>query len=233
MGDYNLTDLTDKFLELFPVNLVIITLSSGIVLLLLSPLRFLVPSWVSNPFEMGTPQDTLSSFAIIIVCSFVLGIPFYLATKSIVGNSGLNHQVHLGFIKAISLIKKLKKSSNATKVTESSEPQKDKGLPANFYKWIKDKNYGEYYHFLVVKNAIINGLLIGFEFASIMNLFQLLLRFSMFNALLFFLSSIGFALLVVYNRCDWRPELKTNRDDLIREFEKDYPPSSSTSKVGD
>jgi hypothetical protein len=216
-----LADLSDKFLELFPATLVIITLTSGIVLLLLSPFRLVVPSWVSNPFEIGTPQDTLSSFAVIIFCSFALGIPFYLATKLIVGNYGLNHLVRLGFKKAVFRIKRIRKSSNATNVTESSEPQKDKELPAKFYKWIKDNNYSEFYHALVVKNAIINGLLIGFEIALIMNFVQLFWRFSMFNVWLLILSVVSVVLLWVYNRWDWRPELKKNRDDLIKEFEKE------------
>jgi hypothetical protein len=132
-----------------PLHFVVHTVCSGLVVLFLSPIRWWFIhqsySWLLNPFLLTAPPEILAGFFIILLFSFCLGIPFYLATPLVNSDEGLNALImEIVFGKA----------------RAHGGPSKRE---AGYFKWLVEYNLYPVVDFEYVKEAILSGLLVSSE----------------------------------------------------------------------
>lgn len=63
-----------ELLERIPIGYIVYAFVSGIVILSLSPVTLLLPSWMANPYSSADPSRTLSSMLVISTSAFIPGI---------------------------------------------------------------------------------------------------------------------------------------------------------------
>jgi hypothetical protein len=229
-----MSDIPEKALDMFPPAYIILMLISGTILLLLSPIRFLLPHSISNPFTNSNPGDILSGFAVIAVCSFAIGIAFFLLEMHIIGNGGLNDNIRFVLQSVWSEV-----SQNGKHPRQVSEDISPKESDLNFSHWIKEKEYGGYYDFFVIQDHIVRGLILGFEVAFLSNIIILSIAtyfvipfvlldltmpfFGFFASTLIMLTISGslFFLILGYEIKVWRKKYRSRIKPLFDAYDKE------------
>lgn len=207
--DNQLSNIPEKILESFPRSAVVLMLISGAIFFLLSPLSFIVPKFLSNPFSNLAASDVLESFAVIAICAFILGAIFFTIRDSVLANNGFNSRVRHPFKKTL------------------VESKKD--IDPDFHWWIKNKNNDDislYYDFLVFKNSAFEGLLLGFEISFLADLVYLagIALFSWLPSLTsenigkIIITFIFFLSVIWYNKKKWREESNRTNERLYQIF---------------
>jgi hypothetical protein len=222
---------TDKILDTFPSGFVILMITAGIILSLTSPIWFIIQKLLPSIFQIQPLTDTVATYGLLLAFSFIIGIPALLLEASIIGDKGLNHK-----IKTLPRTIKnyiFKPSENANQ--EEKEPT---FLTIPFSKWLVENNLHWKVLNLSVKNTLINGLVLGFQISVIMNFFLWLAKdnSSPLSALLTNLPYISnihgwwgsdatlativvFVCLLLYNHFLWRPEFKSIREKMEKDYE--------------
>lgn len=204
-------------MEGFPPGYILLVLIIGFIMILFSPISLISPDWISNPFLSSgvalTPTEVLSRFGIITVSAFVLGIPLSLLENFLTRDEGANHKLKSYFFK------------NTTQKT----PVKDSELPLHkFLVWLKKTGYLQYHNYLVLKNAIVNGLIVGSEIAATLNIICLpiLIIFGInidyLRALIGLVcSSLILGLSLAFNKIYWNKTITRHVKKMWQEFQRD------------
>jgi hypothetical protein len=198
-----LPNVSEKVIDIFPPAYILFMIISGVIILEISPLHFLVPNNILYPFTDSDATNVLSSFAVIGISAISIGIISYLLDPYIIGNKGINTRLKILFQKIrnfsllvvrnffISLIVRSRLRIVNTKIKNFIQRRKKyfpkiskinelKGEPVvtikriEFYNWMQKKGYNGYYDFFVIRDFIARGFLFGFELAFISNFFFLI-----------------------------------------------------------
>ena len=194
-----------------PSDYIAFLMMNGLLILFFTPIFFWVPSipwgpwgtWV-NPFSATGPTEALGSIAIVTILSLFVGFPGFLFRDKIVGRGGLNERIR-GKVKEVKLYTPCKD----TRIIESIK----------FHMWAKSAGVSGIVSFLVLKVAIVNGIIIGSEIAGVTNyiiiIITLLLRLkNLFITayILFYVSLIIFLITWLYNKWGFEHEY----DDIMK-----------------
>ncbi len=222
-----MSDITEKALDVFPPAYVILMLISGLIFLLLSPLRFFIPQLISNPFTNATATEMLAGFAVIALCSFIIGIGFFLLEDYVIGNGGFNNRFRFYIESAWN---KIAKNKQAVKpISKRIKPNID---DIRFYSWMKQKGYSNYNDFFVIRDSIVRGLLLGFQATfvadSVLLLFAVsrsFLRINIHGVLVFLLlatvSGALFLAVYLYDKKIWRKEYSAIMKPIFEEYKNE------------
>lgn len=147
--------MTEVISKDVPSYYFILLIVNGFFFCFLSPLVILLKTqpWI-NPFS-GNATETLSSIVVILLISFLGGLPGLLFRDWITGNNG-----------PISILKRIKKG----------EPWRKKVISPNAYYsieyfcWLKRTGLDKYLSFLNMKFSLVNGFLIGSGLSLLVNI---------------------------------------------------------------
>lgn len=241
-------------MDIFPPAYVVLMIISGIIVFELSPLHFLIPNNVLYPFIDSNATNILSCFAVIGISAIAIGIVLYLLEAYIFGNGGLNRRLHIYLREAGIFLRKtfahylidipffentnlnrtlhtpLLKIFKFLKFAEKQPLQISKEPPITlknigFYDWMKNNGYSGYYDFFVVRNFVIRGFLLGFEFSFFANLVFLplciFLKYFLEWTVVFLLVTFSlFMLFYIYVKIFWDPTFGRSIQPLIDEYKR-------------
>lgn len=146
--------VASKAIERLPLSLFVFPIVSGLFLLFLSPIRFLLPSWIVEPFTLKL-TDILGSFLIIFICSFGLGVLAYLVRPLLMGDGGLNDWIGTKLD-----WKRSSKESIKFSPTEN----------VSFGKWVRENQLTTAFNLFSFQFDIVSGVLCGCEIAFLLYL---------------------------------------------------------------
>ena len=226
------TEAVGRILDTFPPAFLLIVPIMGFIMLFFSPINLFLPQIISNPFSgNAAAAEILERFAIIILVSFAVGVPFSFLENLFVSNSGINNlfrrTIHILYrseerqkLKGNErkrLIDRLKRIGKETKQQQFPEQQSF----IDFWIWLREKNRLTMYNFLVTENAIVNGLLVGSEIALISNIFAFLF-FEWARVLFpFIISFLLFAYMLFINYIIWKDVLNGQLNEFKKKFKED------------
>jgi hypothetical protein len=213
-------------MEGFPPGYILLALAIGLIVVLFSPLSVFLTNYVSNPFFvtaeiLPTPTDLLSRFAITAIISFVVGIPLSFLVDPFVTIDGVNAML-TGFL----INRSNKRQLYLLKIRESIVKKLDGKLIIKDHKnlekykfavWLKDTGYLQPYNYLVLKNSVINGILVGSELAVFFNMaFFPLLREKILP--FFLISFLMFLAIYFFNKFYWQDAVNYEIRDIYQAF---------------
>lgn len=210
-----------KMLETFPFSFLAYSFVSGLLLLFLSPLRYIFPSWVVDPFSLE-PYEIFGSFLTIIVYSLCLGVLMYFAFPLLAGNTGLNQWIS-------------RQVRTRFRICEKKSIVQEKPIPLGgihsieFLKWLRENEFTFYSDFLLTQHMLIGGLICGSEAAFFINFFVGICICSFERVHPFHVSCVDlvslsavsfvvFVLSVAYNRKVFRDHFTNTWNTLKAEF---------------
>jgi hypothetical protein len=184
---------TRELMQKLPLQFLAYTTASGLVLLYLSPLRELFPSWMQNPFSLN-PPDILAGFLVIFICSFCMGIPMHFARGLLVGENGINSL-------AMVAIKRKEKPPKLTHEKRIEINQKSMDM----VNWLQEKKLTFISDFFLMEQSFVAAFIAGSEVASWFNLAYLAnLWYGQYSFLTLVGSLALFAISILYNRYHFR-----------------------------
>ncbi len=222
-----------SLVEGFPPGYIFVAFIAGFMTIMFSPFSLLFPNWISNPFfatnQQLLPTEALSRLSIIAVTSFAFGVPLSLLEGPITTSGGINE-------KAVKILRRIaRKTPKKTeekpnlqdpKAKEKPNLQDPKNLPIHkFLVWLKETGFMRYHNYLVLKNAIVNGLIVGSEIAVVLNIFwlpfQRILGYDMTTyAIMLSVSSSVFLASYLFNKWWWKETIKCQVEKLWKEFDE-------------
>jgi hypothetical protein len=140
--------MSEQILRDVPAHNLALLFVNGVLILILSPVHFLLPNWI-NPFTQPVPSEALGSIALVAIFAFILGIPDFLCEERITGNKCL-----IAWIKG-------KKAPD--KITPEDQIE--------YVIWVGNSGLGGHISFQAVRYQIINAIILGSEIAVALNVF--------------------------------------------------------------
>jgi hypothetical protein len=223
-----MSEVASKAIERLPLSLFVFPIVSGLFLLFLSPIRFLLPSWIVEPFNLKL-TDILGSFLIIFICSFGLGVLAYIVSPLLMGDGGLNDRIGTKLDWKRSSIESIKFSP-----TEN----------VSFGKWVRKNQLTTIFNLFSFQFDIVSGVLCGCEIALLLYLFGSVTLF--FPSTWTWLSSNLYLIVVLlvvlliaailswaYDRFYFRDYITTKRNEIYQIFIESTRPSAKCPKCNE
>ena len=232
---------TNRLLDSFPPSFIVGSCIFGLVMLFLSPLKFVLnfPYWLLNPIQTTQGSEVLGRLGAIILLSFPFGIPLSFLDVFFVRTSGYNEKINEKILKPLrsmfDFVKQYLVNSDKTQIPTpmadnpqtASNSQKETRIPDHvFHLWLKKKKYLQDFQYLVVSNTIVNDLIVGSEIAIILNLiwlpFAIFFKYQLVNYAYSFVASIIILIVLwYYNKKYWNNQLQVEFQAFKTEFDKD------------
>ena len=157
----NEENLSEAVIKDIPAAYIIILVVNGFLIFVLTPLRILLSPWI-NPFAQDNPTDALSSIAILLLCSSIIGFPGFLGRNFITGNNGLNARLNYRKFKKRLLEEKGREKTDRVQIIQEN-------LKISI-QYSKEKAVDWVIRFYAVRSAVLEGIILGAELAFLINI---------------------------------------------------------------
>jgi len=171
-------DLPMNLIERLPLSIVVFLLSSGAVMLFLTPIRFILPNWILESLLHGPSIDAISSLVIVIGIILIVGIPAFFLKDPICGNDGFNHWLKMNTLSR----NKRKQAQKWKRIQKSSFISPSFGFKkeelADFIQWLKLTDQTSSLEFFNLENNLLGSFIIASEIGLVLNLGFVILFYS-------------------------------------------------------